>query len=149
MSRGIPIPTPDATQVIGGTGGTPFTLACNANEVLAGVYGTSDGTHVNQAGLQCIQVDQNGHWIGTPVNRGITGVASGASYTKTCPANYAISGYRGRSSTFADQLDFECRALTSQGKLTGIGQFLGAVGGSGGVLRKGLTTAEPTIRPTH
>ena len=129
---GNPNPTPDATLVIGGTGGTPFTLACNANEVLAGVYGTSDGTHVNQAGLRCIQVDQNGHWIGTPVNRGVTGVASGASYTKTCPTNYAISGYRGRSSTFADQLDFECRALTSLGKLTGVGQYLGAVGGSGG-----------------
>ena len=127
-----PNPTPDSTQVVGGTGGSPFTLACNANEVLAGIYGTSDGTHVNQAGLRCIQVDQNGHWIGTPVNRGITGVASGASYTKTCPTNYAISGYRGRSSTFVDQLDFECRAITSQGKLTGLGQFLGAVGGSGG-----------------
>jgi len=127
-----PNPTPDVTQVIGGTGGTPFTLACNANEVLAGVYGTSDGTHVNQAGLRCIQVDQNGHWIGTPVNRGVTGVASGASYTKTCPTNYAISGYRGRSSTFADQIDFECRALTSLGKITGVGQYLGAVGGTGG-----------------
>ncbi|HZF24863.1 MAG TPA: galactose oxidase-like domain-containing protein, partial [Steroidobacteraceae bacterium] len=127
-----PNPTPDTTQVIGGTGGSPFTLACNANEILAGVYGTSDGTHVNQAGLRCIQVDQNGRWIGSPINRGVTGVASGASYTKTCPANYAISGYRGRSSTFADQLDFECRALTSQGKLTGVGQFLGAVGGTGG-----------------
>ena len=31
-----------------------------------------------------------------------------------------------------DQLDFECRALTSQGKITGLGQFLGAVGGTGG-----------------
>ena len=47
-----PNPTPDTTQVIGGTGGSPFTLACNANEVLAGIYGTSAGTHVNQAGLQ-------------------------------------------------------------------------------------------------
>jgi YVTN family beta-propeller protein len=127
-----PNPTPDTTQVIGGTGGTPFTLACNANEVLAGIYGTSAGTYVNQAGLQCVQIDQNGRWIGTPVNRGITGVASGVSYTKTCPANYAISGYKGRSSQYVDQLDFECRALTSQGKITGIGQFLGAVGGSGG-----------------
>ena len=127
-----PNPTPDATQVMGGTGGSPFSLACNSNEVLAGVYGTSDGTHVNQAGLRCVAVDQSGHWIGSPVNRGVTGVASGASYTKTCPANYAISGYRGRSSTSVDQLDFECRALTSQGKITGVGQYLGTVGGTGG-----------------
>ena len=127
-----PNPTPDTTQAIGGTGGTSFNLACNANEVLAGIYGTSAGTLVNQVGLQCVQVDQNGHWIGTPINRGITGTASGASYTKTCPTNYAISGYQGRSGTSVNQLDFECRALTSQGKITGIGQFLGPVGGSGG-----------------
>ena len=127
-----PNPTPDTTQVIGGTSGTPFTLACNADEVLAGIYGTSAGTNVNQVGLQCIKVDQNGRWIGTPTNRGITGTASGAAYTKTCPVNYAISGYRGRSSTLVDQLDFECRALTSLGKITGIGQFLGPVGGTGG-----------------
>ena len=62
------------------------------------------------------------------MERGITGTAGTTSYTKTCPVNSAISGFRGRFSQYVDQLDFECRPLTSSGKLTGTGTFLGAVG---------------------
>jgi YVTN family beta-propeller protein len=127
-----PNPTPDVSPVIGGNGGSPFTLACNSGELLVGIYGTSAGTVVNQAGVQCIRMNQSGRWIGSPVNRGITGNASGAAYTRTCPTDYAVSGFRGRSSTVVDQLEIECRALTSQGKVTGLGQFAAPVGGSGG-----------------
>jgi hypothetical protein len=127
-----PNTSPDYTPAIGGAGGTPFTLACTNNEVVAGVYGTSAGTYVNQAGIQCVRVDQTGHWVGTPINRGIAGVASGSAYTKTCPVNFAVSGFRGRASQYVDQLDFSCRPLTDQGKLTGVGLFLGPIGGSAG-----------------
>ena len=127
-----PNPTPDVTQAIGGAGGSAFTLACNSNELMVGIYGTSAGTLVNQVGARCIAMNQGGHWIGTPVNRGSTGTASGTSFTKTCPTDYAISGFQGRGGTQVNQLDMQCRALTSLGKVTGSGQFLGPVGGSGG-----------------
>jgi YVTN family beta-propeller protein len=120
-------PSSDFTPGAGGTGGAPFTLACEANEVLAGVRG-STATYVNQVGPLCVRVNQSGQWIGAPVERGITGNAGTAAYSKVCPAGSAISGFRGRFSQYVDQLDFECRTLTSAGKLTGTGTFLGAVG---------------------
>jgi hypothetical protein len=43
-----------------------------------------------------------------------------------------LSGFRGRGRQHVDQLDFECKALTSTGTVSGPGQFLGAVGGGGG-----------------
>jgi len=122
----------DYTPTIGGSGGTPFQLACAADEVVAGVYGNSAGTYVNRVGVQCIRVDQLGRWIGAPVNRSATGGVTGATYTKTCPRDAALSGFRGRSAQYVDQLDVECRSLTATGKVTGSGQFLGAVGGTGG-----------------
>jgi YVTN family beta-propeller protein len=119
--------TPDFTPAAGGTGGGPFTLACEATEVLVGVRGSTN-TYVNQVGPLCVTVNQGGQWIGAPVARGLTGSAGPTAYSKTCPTNSAISGFRGRFSSYVNQLDFECRALTSNGKLTGTGSFLGAVG---------------------
>ncbi len=122
----------DYTPNVGGGGGAPFALSCNTNETLVGVYGNSAGTYVNRVGAMCVAVDQGGRWIGTPVQRGASGGATGSAYTRVCPANFAISGFRGRSAQYVDQLDFECKALTPSGGLTGTGQFLGAVGGTGG-----------------
>ncbi len=124
-------PAPDFTPAAGGAGGGPFTLACDTNEVLVGVRG-STATYVNQVGPLCVRVNQSGQWLGTPVERGITGSNGTATYAKMCPTNSAISGFRGRFSQYVDQLDFECRALTSAGKLTGTGGFLGAVGANTG-----------------
>lgn len=119
--------TPDFTPTAGGAGGGPFTLTCEASEVLVGVRGSTN-TYVHQVGPLCVRVNQSGQWIGSPTARGITGSAAANAYTKSCPVNSAISGFRGRFSQYVDQLDFECRALTSSGKLTGNGSFLGAVG---------------------
>lgn len=126
-----PNPNVNYTPAVGGAGGSPFQLACESGEVLAGVYGRS-GTLVNQVGLRCIRIDENGAWIGTPTDRGASGTATGTAFTKTCPTNFAISGFRGRAGQFVDQLDFQCRALTATGKVTGAVQYLGAVGGTGG-----------------
>jgi YVTN family beta-propeller protein len=134
---GITVTTPpasDFTPGVGGAGGGPFTLACEANEVLVGVRG-STATYVNQVGPRCVRVNQSGQWIGSPVDRGITGSAGTATYSKTCPVNSAISGFRGRFSQYVNQLDFECQALTSSGKLTGPGTFLGAVGPNTGTIQ--------------
>jgi len=125
-------PPSDSTATIGGGGGAPFVLTCNSNETLVGVYGNSAGTYVNRAGARCVAFDDAGRWIGTPVNRGAAGGTSGTVYTKTCPQDRAVSGFKGRSSQFVDQLDIECKAITTGGKVTGSGQFLGPVGGTGG-----------------
>ncbi|HEV8443412.1 MAG TPA: galactose oxidase-like domain-containing protein, partial [Steroidobacteraceae bacterium] len=58
-------PVNEFTPVGGGAGGTPFTLACNANEVLVGVQGTT-ATYVNQVSPICATINQSGQWMSTP-----------------------------------------------------------------------------------
>jgi len=122
----------DYTPTIGGSGGGAYTLACNANEVLVGVYGNY-ATYVQQIGPQCVQMDQFGHWIGNPVSRPVTGTTTtGTPFTKTCARDFAMSGFKGKSSQYVDQLQIECRALTPTGGLSGTGTLLGSFGGTGG-----------------
>jgi hypothetical protein len=129
-------PTPDTTvdytPAIGGGGGSAFKLACDSDEILVGVFGKYS-TNINQIGPRCVQMNQFGQWIGSPVNGSLTGTStSGTSFSRTCPVNFAMSGFRGRAGSLVSQLDIECRALTPTGDLTGAGQFLGPDGGSGG-----------------
>jgi len=123
----------DYTATIGGAGGTAYTVACNTDEIAVGVVGQASTTdYVYQLGLQCARVDQFGHWVGGPVSRGSTGGTGGTTFTKTCPRDYAISGFSGRSATYVNQLNFECKALVSTGRVTGTAQALGAVGSTSG-----------------
>ena len=129
-------PTPfvavDFTPTIGGAGGGAFQLACPSDEIIVGVHGRY-ATYVNQIGPKCVKVDQLGRWIGDPVNAAVTGTtASGTSFSKSCPRDFAVSGFRGRSDQYVNQIDIECRALTPTGGLTGAVQYLGADGGTGG-----------------
>ncbi len=129
-------PTPntavDYTPTIGGGGGSPYLLACNEDEILVGVHGKY-ATYVNQIGARCVKMDQLGRWIGDPVNRGLTGgTSSGTAFTRTCPRDFAVSGFEGRSGQYVNQVDIACKALTPAGSLTGAGQNLGPAGGSGG-----------------
>jgi hypothetical protein len=50
-----PVVRTDFTPIIGGTGGTPFTLSCNSDETLVGLYGYSAGTYVNRVGARCVR----------------------------------------------------------------------------------------------
>ena len=59
-------------------------------------------TYVQQVSPLCVRVDQNGQWLGTPVARGITGNAGATSYSKMCPVNSAISGFRGRAAQYVE-----------------------------------------------
>ena len=117
----LPIPpVPDLTPVAGGAGGAPFMLACAADEVLVGMNGTT-ATYVQQVSPLCVRVNQNGQWLGTPVARGITGSAGATSYSKMCPVNSAISGFRGRAAQYVNQIDLECRTLTVRRQAHGRG----------------------------
>jgi YVTN family beta-propeller protein len=130
----------DYTAAIGGGGGIAYTLACNSDEVAVGVAGRASTTdYVYQLGPQCARVDQFGHWVGDPVSRGAIGGTGGTPFTKTCPRDFAISGFSGRSATYVNQLNFECKALTSTGRVTGTAQVLGAVGSTGGTAQASMS----------
>jgi YVTN family beta-propeller protein len=123
----------DYTATIGGNGGGAFNLACSADEVLAGVHGRYGANYVNQVGPQCVKVDQFGRWIGDPVKRAVTGTTTtGTLFDKVCARDSAVSGFRGASAQYVNQIELQCRAITPSGGLTGTGTFLGSSGGAGG-----------------
>ena len=122
----------DYTPTVGGSGGTPFQLSCPSHEIIVGVHGRYE-TVVNRIGPRCVKIDQLGRWIGDPVNGPVTGTsATGTAFTKSCPRDHAVSGFRGRAGTSVNQIEIQCRALTSTGSLTGPVQYLGGDGGTGG-----------------
>ena len=122
----------DYTATIGGAGGGAFQLSCAIDETLVGVYGRY-GTYVNQIGPQCVKVDQFGRWIGDPVQRPVTGtLTTGTAFDKLCPRDAAVSGFRGSSAQYVNQIELQCRALTPSGGLTGAGSYLGITGTAGG-----------------
>jgi DNA-binding beta-propeller fold protein YncE/mono/diheme cytochrome c family protein len=122
----------DYTTMIGGGGGAAFQLSCAVDEVLVGVHGRY-ATYVNQVGPHCVRVDQFGRWIGDPVARPVTGTTTtGTAFSKMCPRDAAVSGFRGNSGQYVNQIELQCRALTPNGGLTGTGSYLGPTGGTGG-----------------
>ena len=125
----------DETPTIGGVGGSPFNISCDTGEALVGVFGLANSYIVKRVGVRCARVDSAARWIGDPVNRGSAGGSTGPAYTKTCPRDFAIAGFKGRASGAVNQLDFECRALDTSGRLMGYGQFLGPIGGAGGTAK--------------
>ena len=130
----------DFTSTIGGGGGAAFNLACAVDEVLVGVHGRFGANYVNQVGPQCAKADQFGRWIGDPVKRALTGTtATGTLFDKVCERDSAVSGFRGASAQYVNQIELQCRALTPSGGLTGTGTFLGSSGGTGGTAQ-GLQT---------
>ncbi len=123
----------DYTPVIGGTGGTAFQLSCNADEALVGVYGNSAGTYVNRVGsaLRPGRPERALDRRSGQPGHGRAGDRHGVH--EDLPArlrDQRLSAAARR--TFVNQLDFQCRALTSTGKVSGTAQYLGAVGGTGG-----------------
>ncbi len=138
----------DYTATIGGNGGGAFSLACAGSEVLVGVHGRYGANYVNQVGGQCVQVDQFGRWIGDPVKRPVTGTtATGTLFDKVCTRDSAVSGFRGYSAQYVNQIELQCRALTPSGGLTGTGTFLGSSGGAGGTAQS--TQACGTENPVY
>jgi hypothetical protein len=100
---------PDGTTTVGGPGGNPFTLECNASEALVGAYGTKSSTYVESIGPRCVPVDSSAHWVGDPVNRGATGDPTGSGYAVTCPRDFAVSGFKAQVSDGVNRVRFECK----------------------------------------
>jgi hypothetical protein len=130
-----PPPSGDQTPTVGGTGGSPFNVTCNSSEAMVGIHGRYDSNYVRRLGVRCVPVDADGRWIGDPVNRSSAGGDTGSSFKKTCARDNAVASFRVRSSDAIVAVNFECRALSASGVVTGSGQPLYWVGGSGGTVQ--------------
>ena len=125
----VPVtPELERTATVGGSGGAPFILPCNAGEVLVGIYGLQDPSYVNRIGRRCVAVDSAAHWVGNPVNRTYVGGSTGTSYTRTCARDFAVSGFQARATDGLHRLRIECKHLDVSGQLTGAAQYLSWVG---------------------
>ena len=98
----------------------PFQLSCASDEITRRCSRPLTRPIVNQIGPRCVKIDQFGRWIGDPVNGPVTGTSTtGTAFTKTCPRDFAVSGFRGRAAQYVDQSRLQCRALTASGGMTG------------------------------
>lgn len=138
----------DWTPTVGeGTNGALFRRSCPSGTALVGVYG-GGGTRIARIGPRCVRIDRNGRWLGTPMNASTLAGSNGVvEFERTCPANMAVSGFRGRSSRGLVSVELACQAVDGEGHRTGVTTYLPKVGGSGGFshLRFGCTTRNPAF----
>lgn len=112
----------------GGSGGSPFTLSCGANEVLVAI-GTRSGSLVDKVEALCQRIDSGKKWAsGGASIRGSAGGSGGSPGLIACDRDSAIIGLHGRSGALVDRLGAICRKVDG----TGSAYDRNAVGGSGG-----------------
>lgn len=129
-----------STALVGGFGPLPgiipsfnFSLGCQLNEALVGIYGGAGGV-VDRVGPFCAVINEAGQWVGTPTRRGTAGGGGGGEYERVCAVNSAITGFQSRAGLIVDQLQPVCAPLTQNGAIDRAASttLLSAVGGSGG-----------------
>ena len=118
------------TDPAGGSGGSPYTLACPSGSVAIGIQGRA-GANVDQVQVRCqaigtaVQVAAGA--VGATLTGPVTttspaGGSGGTSYSLSCPAGFVMIGVSGRVGVFGagvvDQLRVECAKLAGSGSFT-------------------------------
>ena len=124
------------TQTAGGTGGTPYVRDCGNGEVMVGLSGKA-GQWIDGMAPWCVPVGPNGGWQSAPHPLASIGGNGNPAWPPTsfqaiCPTSHAVSGFSGREGQYLDFLTIECRALGSNGRLTGPTSPLPGAGGARG-----------------
>jgi hypothetical protein len=119
------------TPSAGGTGGTSFSLSCEADEVLVGVSGRAGGL-VDRVAAVCQRVGADGVPTGSRRTTASAGGNGGTAFSRTCQAGQVVSAIRGRAGSSVDQIWLGCRTLDAQGRTSGAVTWLPAAGGNGG-----------------
>ena len=122
-------------------GGTAFTITCGPDRVLVGITGAS-GQWVDRVQGLCMQVTNDGQWIGSETMTPPTTGTSGTPFSLRCAANSAVSALSGRSGSWVDRLQVHCSPLSFAGSIQSTLQLAGAVGGTGGTAAFGPNRCE-------
>ena len=122
-------------------GGTTFTLTCGPDRVLIGITGAS-GQWVDRVQGLCIQVTNDGQWIGSETTTPPSVGTSGTPFSIKCAANSAVSALSGRSGSWVDRLQVHCSPLSFAGSMQSTLQLAGSAGGTGGTTGFGPNTCE-------
>ncbi len=102
------------TGIVGGSGGSPYALACPPGSAATGILGRA-GSNVNQVQVQCTGV-VNGTLSGASATTARAGGGGGSPYDLGCPAGYVVVGIRGRvgngGAGVIDMLSVDCAAVS-------------------------------------
>ena len=132
------------TQTAGGTGGTRYDRACGDDEVMVGLSGKA-GQWLDGMAPWCVPLGQNGRWQSAPHPLASTGGDPpwpAKPFKSICPTNSAVSGFSGKEGQYLNFLMIECRALGSDGRLTGPLLPIPAGGGNEGTAFSSIRCAD-------
>jgi len=108
------------TSLIGGSGGTSYTIKCNDGDVLVGL-GSSVGQWVDLVSARCAKPNMStGSWSGVYEGATYAGKHNfGAYYSQDfCPNGYAIKAFRGEAGMYVNEVRADCYKLTSGARTT-------------------------------
>ena len=120
----VEAPAPVLAGMVGGGGGTPFTIMCPAGTVATALHGRS-GEEIDRTELMCSPV-LAGPALGAAASAGAVGGFGGTDYlaTLTCPAGSVMTGIHGRAGivrwggNVVDTLGVTCTNLISAAVFT-------------------------------
>lgn len=119
------------TPVVGGGGGTSYTLSCGNDKALVGIRGQSGGFVDSVKGV-CKQINYDGSWNGDVRITDSAGGSGGTFFSLMCPSGYAVSGIVGNAASYIDRLGIYCGRLGESGRLATPGNSPQFTGGTGG-----------------
>lgn len=109
VTPAVPSVTPNT---VGGSGGSPYSLACPPGSAATGIQGRA-GSNVNQVQVRC-QGIVDATLSGASSTTTSAGGGGGSPYDLGCPAGYVVVGIRGRvgngGAGIIDMLGVDCAA---------------------------------------
>lgn len=143
IAMGTTVYAQDSTGTAGGRNPfaepppSPYEIACGPNEAVVGLTGES-GQYVDYLKLKCVQINNQGKWVGDVRTTGFAGRDGNANpYDVTCSRDQVVSGFKGKAGWFVDRLVLECKRLApiqpgQSRQTTGNPTYLPAIGGNSG-----------------
>jgi hypothetical protein len=109
------------TTLVGGSGGSPYALACPPGSAATGIQGRA-GSNVDQVQVRCDSIVGATLSGASSTTTTSAGGGGGSPYDLGCPAGYVVVGIRGRvgngGAGVIDMLSVDCAELAGSGTQT-------------------------------
>jgi hypothetical protein len=115
--------SPQYTSVVGGAGGTAYTLDCGPGKLLTGLRGRA-GMNVDAVGVLCAPVLANGALGSTSAVGSIKGGSGGQSMEIRCATGSVVTSLNVNYGTVLNQIKLRCHQWSSaERRFTGYGTY--------------------------
>jgi hypothetical protein len=143
LSQDLP---PQNLPILGGTGGTAFSLDCGSGHVLSGLR-YRNGLVIDAIGLLCRPVLANGSLGPESTVGSIVGGSGGTTNVVSCPSGMVLVALRVRYGSYVSYMIITCRTWNSTTRTyasTG-----GSVNSLGSVLTPSSATVDEACESSH